>query len=86
LPSILIAYGRRGYAYQEEGDRDKALADYAVVIRLKPKDAAEYDFRGIAFAEKGEYDKAIADYESTKTRKRNTVLDRPGSLRVFALS
>ena len=59
--NLAKAYGRRGYAYQAKGNRDKAIADYTEAIRLDPKDSVAHCDRGRAYGSKGEYDKAIAD-------------------------
>jgi tetratricopeptide (TPR) repeat protein len=52
----------RAEAHGDDGDRDKAIADYTEAIRLAPKCAEAYTNRGISYYEKGEQDKAIADY------------------------
>ena len=49
-------------AYNENGEHDKAIADFIEAIRLDPKDALAYAGRGFSYAEKDDYDKAIADY------------------------
>ena len=57
-----LAYISRGFAYNEKGDYDQAIADYDQALLLKPKDAVAYNNRGAAYNEKGDYDQAIADY------------------------
>ena len=54
-------YCKRGAAYFDKGEYDKAIADCTEAIRLNPKDAKFYYNRGNAYGRKGEYDKAIAD-------------------------
>ena len=57
-----LPYFRRGLAWHNKGEYDKAIADYTRAIELKPDDAVDYNNRGNAWRSKGEYDKAIADY------------------------
>ena len=47
------AYNNRGAGYHEQGDNDRAIADYNEAIRLDPKDALAYDNRGNASAAQG---------------------------------
>ena len=56
-------YFYRGRAYYNEGDYDRAIADFDQAIQLQPDDAAAYNNRGLAYAHKGDYDRAIADYD-----------------------
>ncbi len=58
-----VAYYNRGFAYQNKGEYDRAIADYDQALRLDPKYAHAYNNRGGAYQDKGEYDRAIADYE-----------------------
>ena len=55
-------YFDRGNAWYDQGEYDKAIADFDQAIRLKPNFADVYVRRGNAWFHKGEYDKAIADY------------------------
>ena len=61
-PKDARAYDRRGQAYGNKGDWDKAIADYSEAIQRDPKDAQVYGYRGLAYGYKGDWDKAIADY------------------------
>jgi tetratricopeptide (TPR) repeat protein len=62
--SIPSAYYNRANAYYDDKrDYDRAIADYAQVIRLDPKHAFAYSYRGSAYRHKGEYDRAIADFD-----------------------
>ena len=54
-------YCKRGAAYFDKGEYDKAIADCTEAIRLGPKHAKFYYNRGNAYGRKGEYDKAITD-------------------------
>jgi hypothetical protein len=53
----------RGWAYFNNGDYDKAIADFDQAIRLYPNYVQAYINRGITYEKKGDYDRAIADYE-----------------------
>jgi tetratricopeptide (TPR) repeat protein len=61
-PNLAVAYGRRGKAYLDKGEHDKAIADYTKAIEANPRDSFAYNSRGIAYRAKGDLDKAIADY------------------------
>ncbi|MGB6873762.1 MAG: tetratricopeptide repeat protein [Dehalococcoidia bacterium] len=61
-PDNADAYYKRGDAYSEIGDYDKAIADYNEAIELNPSDALAYFNRGYAYGEIGDYEKAIVDY------------------------
>ena len=55
----------RGYAHDERGEFDQAVAEYTVAIRLNPQgDVAYFAYgnRGNAYAGQADYDRAIADY------------------------
>ena len=52
---------RRGHAYYEAGEYDKAIADCTKDIELDPNDADAYYNRGVIYGEKGEVDKAVSD-------------------------
>jgi lipoprotein NlpI len=51
-----------GFAKYENGDFDRAIADYTSVIANDPKNAAAYFNRGLAKHDKGDLEGAIADY------------------------
>jgi tetratricopeptide (TPR) repeat protein len=63
-PGSAKEYFRRGTAYGEEGDYDRAIDDLIEVIRLDPDDAAAYRNRGFAYAEQGRGAEAIQDLET----------------------
>ncbi len=58
-----VAFYNRGYAYDEKGDLDRAIADYDQAIQLNPKDALAFNNRGWAYERKGDHDRAIADFD-----------------------
>ena len=55
-------FDNRGLSYAENGDYDRAIADYNEAIRIKPQ-ANFLTNRGDAYNEKGDFDRAIADYD-----------------------
>lgn len=55
-------YIRRGIAWSEKRDYDRAIADYNEALRLDPQSAAAYSKRGLAWQNKGDYVRAVADY------------------------
>src|SRR5215475_8264986 len=59
---LAFAFYRRGNAYSEKGDYDRAIPDYDQAIRLNPSHANTFSNRGVAYARKGDYDRAILDY------------------------
>jgi tetratricopeptide (TPR) repeat protein len=52
----------RGNDWYENGDPDRAIADYNRAIEINPNFADVYNNRGLAWDIKGDYDRAIADY------------------------
>lgn len=52
----------RGVVHAENGDSDKAIADYTEAIRLDPTLAQAYYSRGNAYVNRGALDKAVADF------------------------
>src|SRR5262249_47580211 len=62
LGDLTIAYFRRAQLYFNNGDYDRAIADFSAFIRLRPNSVVAFNERGLSFGKKGDYDKAIADY------------------------
>src|SRR2546421_12611482 len=60
--NLAAYYSNRAAAYREQGDNDRAIADYNEAIRLDPERTLAFLGRGIAFSEKGDNDRAIADF------------------------
>ncbi len=58
-----IAYNNRGWAYDEKGLYDRAIADLDEAIRLDPNMANAYNNRGNAYSDKGLFDRGIADLD-----------------------
>ena len=61
-PKTAEGFVKRGYAYEEKGELDMAIADYTEAIRLNPNNAWTYSSRARIYREKGDLDKSIADY------------------------
>lgn len=57
-----ITYNNRGNGWVNNGEYDKAIADYDEAIRLNAQRALTYGNRGNAWYRKGDNDRAIADY------------------------
>ncbi|MBR5162810.1 MAG: tetratricopeptide repeat protein, partial [Schwartzia sp.] len=55
------AYTHRGVLYEEEGNLDKALAEYTRAIAEDMNFAAAYELRGIFYVEKAQYERAVSD-------------------------
>ena len=53
---------RRGNAYLDEGDYDRAISEFTKTVEIYPKFASAYINRGFAYNAKGQYDLAISDY------------------------
>jgi S1-C subfamily serine protease len=57
---LVLAYSFRGLHLEQNGEFDKALADYDKAIQLDPKSPVPFGGRGITYLEKGDYDRAIS--------------------------
>lgn len=55
---------RRAFVHDENGEFDRAIADYGSVLTMKPDAAQAYFRRGIVHREKGEYEQALADFDA----------------------
>jgi lipoprotein NlpI len=58
----VLAYMRRGIAYDNQGEFDQAIADYKEALGLNPQKAQAYYNRGNTYWHKGDYVHAIADF------------------------
>src|SRR5918996_1196476 len=56
------AYYVRGAEWVNQGNHDRAIADFTTAIELEPKLAGAHLNRALSWSEKGESDRAIADY------------------------
>jgi lipoprotein NlpI len=63
-PTDTFSRMKRGLAYKERGQFDKAIADFGAIIALEPFRAEVFYNRGLAFDTTGQIDKAIEDYNA----------------------
>jgi len=68
------AYSNRGFAYDDKGEYDKAIADYTQAIKINPKNAIAYTNRGAVYYSKGALDRAIADFDEAIKLNPNDAL------------
>ena len=66
----------RGNAQLELGHTDRAIADYAAVIRLAPRAAVAHYNLGIAYARRGDGDSARAEFEQALANATDDTLRR----------
>ncbi len=60
--NLAVAYIKRGNAYSELKEHEKAIKDYNKAIELNPNVSQAYYNRGLAYGELKQYEKAIKDY------------------------
>src|SRR5215210_3219371 len=58
------AYYSRGTEWANQGNHERALADFELALQLDPKFAAAYYNRALSWSAKGESDRAISDYDA----------------------
>src|SRR5712691_12784123 len=61
--NLALNYYKRGIAYFNVGDWDKAIADNSEAVRINAKYADALVNRGAAYARKGQIDRAVQDYD-----------------------
>jgi len=61
-PEYARAYNNRGFAYDNYGEFDKAIADYTRAIAIDPYYTTAYYNRGFAYRAKGEKNKSNSDF------------------------
>ncbi|GEM_PF-6624575 len=62
--SLAEAYANRGGIYADQGETQKAIADYTQAIRLNPRRDDVFMSRGILYYESGDYRHALADFDA----------------------
>ena len=72
-PGLLF---ERGNAQLELGHTDRAIADYAAVLRLAPRAAVAHYNLGIAYARRGDGDSARAEFERALANATDDTLRR----------
>jgi tetratricopeptide (TPR) repeat protein len=75
VPKSVFAYMGRGMAYLTKGDFDRALQDFAEVLKIEPDNAMAYLGNGLAYTNKGEYDRAIENLnQALKLNPNNAII------------
>ncbi len=64
LQGTALEHKNAGNVLNAKGDKDGALAEYSVALRIDPKFADAYSNRAGVYNERGEYDLALDDYNS----------------------
>ncbi|MDE0405297.1 MAG: tetratricopeptide repeat protein [Nitrospira sp.] len=66
-------YVKRGAAYIQKGEYEKAIEDCTKAVELNPAHANAYINRGIAYDKKGDHDLAIKDYTKVPELEPNNL-------------
>jgi tetratricopeptide (TPR) repeat protein len=59
---LAAIYHNRAIELRQDGDYDRAIADYSQAVRLEPEFTGAYAGRGLAHEGKGEIEKAKTEY------------------------
>jgi len=62
-PNSAVAYLNRGVEYYQNGELDRAIADFDKAISIDPDFAEAYNDRGLCYTTKGDRDQAISDFD-----------------------
>ncbi len=62
-PSYILAWARRGMAYQRLNENEQGRADFDRAISIEPQDYEDWRGQGIALDVLGCYEEAIASYD-----------------------
>ena len=65
-PDFAHAYYRRGVAYHEKGDDEKAIEDFTVAADLDPKNALAFFMCAQSYTRKGDHEKASSRFGEAK--------------------
>jgi lipoprotein NlpI len=63
-PELAKAYHARGAEWANQGNHERAIADFDVALELDPKLDAAYYNRALSRSHRGEIERAIADYDA----------------------
>ena len=66
-PGSSHAHAGLGNVYSQNGDFEKAIAEYKQAIKIKPSFLAAYNNLGMTYSDMGKYDEAIAYYKKAIT-------------------
>ncbi len=80
----LLALQSRASAHGENGDYDKAIADYNAVIALGPDDDTAYLGRANVYMLKGDHERALAELNAFIQRKPSKATAYSGRCRAYA--
>ncbi len=75
----MLSYKWRGNLYFDQGDFDKALADYGLLIDLHSADAKVYDKVAVIYSQRKDYKKALETFDKSLEVQNNvyrTYVDR----------
>ena len=61
--NLVEAYKAHGNISFAKGEYNRAIADFDMAIKVRPKDAEAYVKRDTAYASKDDYNRAIADFD-----------------------
>lgn len=64
-PQVAVAYNNRGNHYRDNGEQEKALAEYAKAIEVRPNYDLAYNNRGNVYFGRNENEQALQDYIKT---------------------
>jgi tetratricopeptide (TPR) repeat protein len=70
-PDHILAYNKRGMAYNKLGQNQRALEDFNEAIKLDRYDIKAYENRGVTYAKLGLYQRALEDFNETIRLKPN---------------
>jgi tetratricopeptide (TPR) repeat protein len=61
---------RQGFTYQDQGDLDKALAEYEKAVQLNPGYTKAYTNAGAIYLQREDYDRAIEQFQKVIERSQ----------------